>query len=93
MNKVQADLTISSGKLEKANKKNSDVSCRICFLDLKFDLKMTIDFIFMLNKDRSRRRRIAKESTRARREHGQNGGASHTRHSKAKRGHANGRRK
>ena len=26
MNKVQADLTISSGKLEKANKKNSDVS-------------------------------------------------------------------
>ena len=34
MNKVQADLTISSEKLEKANKKNSDVSCRICFLDL-----------------------------------------------------------
>ena len=25
MNKVQADLEISSGKLEKANKKNSDV--------------------------------------------------------------------
>ena len=93
MNKVQADLTISSEKLEKANKKNSDVSYRICFLDLKFDLKTTIDLIFMLNIDRSRRRRIAKESTRARREHGQDRGASHTRHPKAKRGHANGRRK
>ena len=32
MNKCQADLTVSSGKLEKANKKNSDVSC--VFLDL-----------------------------------------------------------
>jgi len=32
MNKVQADLTISSEKLEKANKKNSDVSCRICLI-------------------------------------------------------------